>query len=361
MAGFFVDPDIAKAKTLDTTFYTSDTCYNDAKERIFAASWQLAGHTGEIATAGSALPFTLLPGCLDEPLVLVNDSGGRLRCLSNVCTHRGNLLVTEKCALRSIRCRYHGRQFALDGRFVSMPEFKEVLDFPAESDHLATVPLYRWGNLVFANLVPGLDAATVFGPMTERMSWFPMGDLVFRQDLSRDYHVSANWALYCENYLEGFHIPFVHEGLNQELDFGAYTTELFGYSNLQLGIGKYGESCFDLPESAADFGRQVAAYYFWVFPNMMFNFYPWGLSINHVLPQGKDRCKVAYYTYVLDETKLGSGAGAGLDTVELEDEEIVEQVQRGIQSRFYRQGRYSVLRETGTHHFHSLIAKFMNK
>ena len=40
-------------------------------------------------------------------------------------------------------------------------------------------------------------------------------------------------------------------------------------------------------------------------------------------------------------------------------EEVVQNVQKGIRSRFYKYGRYSVKREQGTHHFHSLIAEFM--
>jgi len=45
--------------------------------------------------------------------------------------------------------------------------------------------------------------------------------------------------------------------------------------------------------------------------------------------------------------------------VELEDEAIVAAVQRGVRSRFYRQGRYSPARERGTHHFHRLVCEFM--
>ena len=35
--------------------------------------------------------------------------------------------------------------------------------------------------------------------------------------------------------------------------------------------------------------EKVYAYYFWLFPNMMFNFYPWGLSFNVVLPQSNNK------------------------------------------------------------------------
>jgi len=202
-------------------------------------------------------------------------------------------------------------------------------------------------------------AAVFLNEMMQRIEWFPVDDLKFRGDLSKDYYVEASWALYCENYLEGFHIPFVHAGLNQVLDFGEYTTEVFRYSNLQLGIGKKGDVCFSLPSNSPDYGKDVAAYYFWVFPNMMFNFYPWGLSVNIVEPLDVSRCRVRFLTYVSDESKLEKGAGSGLHSVELEDEEVVQNVQKGIRSRFYKHGRYSVKREQGTHHFHSLIAECM--
>ncbi len=166
--------------------------------------------------------------------------------------------------------------------------------------------------------------------------------------------------MYCENYLEGFHIPFVHAGLNAVIDYGAYTTELFRYSSLQLGIAKENEVCFNLPPSSPDHGKKIAAYYFWIFPNTLFNFYPWGLSINVVKPTAIDKTKVCFYTYLWNESKYNVGAGSNLDKVEMEDEAIVENVQKGIRSSFYKQGRYSVTREQGTHHFHRLISEHLS-
>ena len=359
MPEFFVHPDIAKAKTIDTSYYLGNESYEASKEKIFAPSWQFIGDTDKVKHAGDAYPFTLLENYLDEPLLLTRNKQDQLHCMSNVCTHRGNLVVYEPCRLNQLRCKYHGRLFSLDGKFISMPEFKEVENFPTPEDNLHNLPVFEWGKLLFTSLHPTLNAQDFFEDMIQRINWFPVDKLEYQSDLSKDYFVKANWALYCENYLEGFHIPFVHAGLNQVLDFGEYTTEIFRYSNLQLGIGKKGDVCFGLPSSSPDFGKEVAAYYFWVFPNMMFNFYPWGLSLNIVQPLNVSETKVSFLTYVSDESKLNTGAGSGLDTVELEDEEVVENVQKGIRSRFYKHGRYSVTREQGTHHFHSLIAKFM--
>ena len=359
MPSFFIDPNIAKAKTINTDFYTSSHYFGESKEKIFVPAWHFIGDTGLVKENGSAHPYTLLEHYLNEPLLLTRDKEGALHCMSNVCTHRGNLMVYEACKLNQLRCKYHGRLFSLDGKFISMPEFKEVENFPTETDNLHNLTLFKWGSLLFTSLNPVVPAEIFFKEMIDRVGWLPLDKLVYRADLSKDYHVKANWALYCENYLEGFHIPFVHAGLNAVLDFGEYTTEVFRYCNLQLGIGKKGDVCFDLPKDSVDYGKDVAAYYFWTFPNMMFNFYPWGLSLNIVQPLGVSDTKVSFVTYVFDESKLNTGAGSGLDTVELEDEEVVENVQKGIRSRFYTHGRYSPTREQGTHHFHSLIAEFI--
>ena len=362
MPRFSVDPNIASAKTLHTDFYTDPDVFEQCKEKIFAPSWQFIGDVDLVSGQGDVYPFTLLANYLDEPLLLTKNKNSEINLLSNVCTHRGNLVADKACKLTNLRCRYHGRMFNLDGAFLSMPEFKEVENFPSPEDNLSRLNLKKWGKWLFTSLGDQCSFDLFFRDMMERVNWLPLDDFKFQPELSKVFHVKANWALYCENYLEGFHIPFVHAGLNAVIDYGEYATELFfPYSSLQLGLAKTDEDCFDLPATSPDYGKNVAAYYFWVFPNMMFNFYPWGLSVNVVEPVAADQCRVLFFSYVWDASKLSKGAGAGLDKVEMEDEEIVENVQRGIRSRFYKHGRYSVTREQGTHHFHRILAEFMNK
>jgi len=213
---------------------------------------------------------------------------------------------------------------------------------------------------MFASIDPVKPHQAFFKPITERLEGVKLGEMTHEPTRSRDYLVKCNWALYVENYLEGFHIPYVHSSLNDVIDYGSYTDELYDYSTLQLGVAKPGEECFTLSEISPDYGTEVAAYYWWVFPNMMFNYYPWGLSINIIKPLAKDLTKVSFITYVSDQSKLDKGAGSGLDRVEREDEAIVEMVQRGMQSSFYSRGRYSPKREKGVHHFHRLLTEFLN-
>jgi choline monooxygenase len=78
-----------------------------------------------------------------------------------------------------------------------------------------------------------------------------------------------------------------------------------------------------------------------------------------VQPLGPEHCRVSYLTFVWDEDRRGRGAGAGLDQVEREDDRIVERVARGVRARLYDRGRYSPSRETGTHHFHRMLATML--
>ena len=328
---FDVDPDIRRARTLPADFYA------DVQRPLLARSWHLAPHLEN--GVGSVRPFVLVGSLHDAPVVLARSEDG-VRCLSNVCTHRANLVVESPGCVKSLRCRYHGRRFGLDGRFTSMPEFEGAVDFPSGDDDLPIVTTGELGPLLFASLAPAIDFDAFALPVRERTKSHPWDRLAFAG--TRDYEIGAHWALYVENYLEGFHIPFVHAGLNQVIDYSRYRTETFEHGSVQIGIGNDGEP---------------SALYFWLFPSTMINVYPWGLSVNAVTPVAADRSRVSFVTWVWDVSKRSEGAGADLHTVELEDEAIVENVQRGVRSPLYKRGRYSPTREIGVHHFHRLLVR----
>ncbi|MBK7708023.1 MAG: Rieske 2Fe-2S domain-containing protein [Acidobacteria bacterium] len=348
MSRFKINPDIRLAETLPSEFYTSDGIFKESKKKIFARTWQVSAVA---STVDNVKPVVLLPGFLDEPLALTR-IGGSIACVSNVCTHRGKIVVEDECRANGLRCGYHGRRFDLAGRFLSMPEFEQTLNFPTERDDLARVPCEDWQDLAFVSLEPAASIDVFLADVRRIASGLYSGPLRFAA--ADDYEVNAHWALYCENYLEGFHIPYVHSGLNRAIDYGSYRTETFRFSSLQVAAA-------DSPEISATFAGGIAAYYFFVFPNLMLNYYPWGVSVNVVKPVRSDLTRVSYLTFVADESKRETGAGADLETVEFEDQAVVESVQRGIRSRFYDRGRYSPTREQGTHHFHRLIAEFMDR
>jgi choline monooxygenase len=386
--------DIRRASTLPSKAYRDPALYELAKERVFARSWQWAGDGDAVRAPGQVQPFTLLEGLLDEPLLLVRDGEHDYpNCLSNVCTHRGALVCPGAGVEPVLRCRYHGRRFDLHGRLLSMPEFEGVQGFPSPADDLGSFSLCGLGKFLFVNLADrprlvdgsparrgagrGKGAAAdshaarpdgeapppcsnfleLIAPLCERAQGLPWEEAVFDPLMSRDYVVRANWALYCDNYLEGFHIPYVHAALAGAIDYGSYRTELFPWSNLQVGLSRDGDDVIELPPGSPDHGQPIAAFYYWMFPNTMLNVYRWGVSVNVVKPLAIDRTRVSFLSYVWDPAHRHAGAGGDLDRVEREDEVVVESVQRGLASRVYRRGRYSPSREQGVHHFHRLLTR----
>lgn len=355
--------DITKAETLDKAFYTSEEWYEKSKTKIFENTWHLLGDERTMnLQANTYYPITLLEKYLDEPLIITSDKSENIRCLSNVCTHRGFLLKDQPGKGKKLICEYHGRNFDLDGTMTHMPEFKEAKNFPRPCDHLHQLPLSKWNQFLFTSLNPAYDWSEVSKVLDKKVGFLPIDQFRFAPEYTKEYLVRSNWAVYCDNYLEGFHIPFVHNDLNKMLDYGSYSTECYEYCNVQVGYADDGSDSFDLPIEHTDYGKKVTAYYFWMFPNMMMNFYKYGLQINIVKPISKDRCKVSFLFYLHDEEAFKNmEADVFSAKVEREDEFVVEAVQRGFSSKFYQNGRYSPTREQGVHHFHCLVDDFLNR
>lgn len=349
-------PDITLARTPPGAFYRDPALFALQRERLFLSSWQLTPAVDRAREPSSVVPFTHLPGLLDEPLVAVRDADGSSRCLSNVCTHRGRLLVERPGPLATLRCGYHGRRFRLDGRCTHAPGFDDLDGAAPSRDDLRGAAIDRFFSFPFVSLAPRYALASLFEGAEAHLAHLPFASLVYAPaEKPREFVVRAHWALYVENYLEGLHVPFVHPGLSRALAMGAYRTEVFARSVLQVGIAREGESALLEPSPREEPGARVAAYYLWVFPNTMINVYPWGVSVNVVLPEAVDRTRVRYERYLWSEALASRGAGGDLDTVELEDDAVVESVHAGVGARLYDRGRYAPGWEAGVHAFHRMI------
>lgn len=309
--------------------------YDELHEGALERAWSYLADAA--APEGvTARPEVLLPGSLDEPVLAARD-GDRLRVLSNVCTHRGAVLLDAPCRGTSLRCPYHGRRFGLDGQVRAAPGFASIPDEP-----LPELAHARVGPMLFAGLAPERPLAELLAPLLERYAFLDLDALEADPSSARAYEIDAHWALWCENYLEGMHIPYVHPALARTLDLSAYRVEVLGEDcALQVGEAAPGEPAFELPAAHPDAGRRVGGIYLFLFPLTALNFYPWGLSLNAVQPVGPDRTRVVYRAYEWDPSLRERGAGAGLDAVEREDDAIVERAARGVRSRRFALGRLS--------------------
>ncbi len=353
-----IDEDIKKASTPPSLFYTSKEIFNKIIS-VFENSYQYVCHESELLK-NSNIPFYLFEDWLDIPLVITKDNNN-IFCLSNVCTHRGNIVCNKKNNQKKLVCNYHGRSFNLDGTINYAPGFKETKNFPSKNDSLnKNINLLNWNGLLFVNAGENESILKGLNEINNLINWYPFDNLSFDEKASKTYKINANWALYCENYLEGFHIAYVHKGLSSDIENQSYETILLEHGVLQMAKSK------DKKDSIGETGlinnvpsNQIYALYFWLFPNIMLNFYKWGISVNIIEPINNNKTRIRFISLPIKSYKQRSGDSNSVDCIELEDQRVVLNVQKGIKSKFYNRGRYSAQHEKGTHHFHRLISKYL--
>jgi len=352
-----IDSDISRAWSVPSVCYTDPAVLILERDKIFARTWQVVGHHHQVASPGDYFTCDLM----GEPLLIVRGSDGNLRGFYNVCRHRAGP-PAQGCGSRKLfRCGYHGWTYDLEGSLISAPEFEGVQQFDRNQFALAPVRTEEWFNLVFVNL----DAAATplqerVGQLREQAERFDFQSMKFFE--RRTYDMKCNWKTYVDNYLEGYHLPSVHPGLNRELDYNAYMVEPYARHVRQWGPIRGAQSGDATPRRYQEAREDLTTDYFWMFPNWMLNCYPDNVSLNIILPVDVERT-VAIFEWYLPEENLGSPTAkasvAFSDEIQMEDVAICEVVQKNLRSRSYERGRFSVKQEKGVHAFHRMYAEAM--
>jgi choline monooxygenase len=356
-SSFEFDDRLEFASTLPSSWYTDADILSSEKTKVFGRTWQLVGRSEQVAGAGQY--FTTTIG--DEPVIVARGADMKLRAFSNVCRHRAGPVASGEGCRKSFQCGYHGWTYALDGRLTGTPEFDGVQCWNKDEQRLPEYKVESWGALVFVNLDP--DAA----PLAETLEDLPQR-LGAREDWGemrlaerKDWYLNCNWKVYVDNYLEGYHIPIVHPSLHQELDYAKYRTETRRlYSIQHAPLRQSGGARI----RTGDASSEDAVMFFWIFPNLMLNVYADNYSTNLIVPIDAERTLTVFEWHfknpeLPDQIEKIRRTIEFSDEIQLEDIKICESVQRGLRSRTYDRGRYSVRRENGVHHFHRLLVEYL--
>ncbi|MEP7234408.1 MAG: aromatic ring-hydroxylating dioxygenase subunit alpha [Ignavibacteriota bacterium] len=336
------------AETIPSSWYTSEDMHELEIEAIFSKSWQFVGRADQVRTPGDQF----IAEIAGESVIIVRGKDDVLRGFYNVCRHRGGPLVTENGCSSVLQCRYHGWTYALDGSLRGVPDWDRVELFEKSDFDLVSIRVQEWQGLIFANLGNRtMPLANYMKGIAERIAPIDLSKYRFHSQLK--YEVNCNWKVYVDNYLEGYHVPIVHPELMKLYDFSKYETETFDWYSLQHSPLSGEENIYS--------SGQGEALYFQLFPNLMLNILPGRLQTNLVMPLTPGKC-IVYFDYFFVEGTSDSKIDADLefsDAVQGEDIEICELVQRGLSSRSYNKGRFSVKRENAVHHFQSNLKRMV--
>ena len=365
------DNPLAEASTIPSSWYTDPRIFDLEKQTVFSNSWQVAARTDQLTKAGQYVTTEIG----DEPIVIVRGSDNHLRGFFNVCRHHAAAVMTEREGhANQMRCPYHGWTYSLEGELKGTPDFSDVCSFDRAENGLIPIEIDVWEKWVFARVgnaegrissetrlsLPdfiGIDLRDQFQKLDlANLHWFER----------RSYKLNCNWKVFIDNYLDGgYHVPHLHKGLDSVLDYSNYTIESGERFCLQSSpIVRSSSDSFrgglppaDIEISASRRGNR--ALYYWLYPNLMMNFYEGILDTNLVRPIAIDRTEVIfdfYFADVSDAARERNLASVNVgERIQQEDLDICESVQRGLNSRAYDSGRLSVRREAGEHLFHRLL------
>ena len=316
------------ASGLPGAAYTSEAFLALENKRIFADSWVFAGFTHELARTGDAMPVTVA----GQPLLLVRDAGSRVRAFHNVCRHRNLKLVdTPGNAGRALRCPYHSWTYGLDGTLLLTPYFggrgprTAPAGFDRRSHGLVPVRSATWHDWIFVNL----DGAA---PPIEEFT-APLRNRLEGADLTRLHHivtidfgeVAANWKLIVENFIEPYHVQFVHATTTEQPLTDHYTVNAPGCLGCAVDVS--GEA--DREDTLSADSR-----YLTLFPNFVFGLYlpdEVGVQLNLPLAAGRTLQRRAIYS--LDPAPPPAGRAEQLAAlwrgVHAEDHAMLERLQQG--------------------------------
>lgn len=340
------NPDLSRASTIPSDWYFRGEMLEKEHRHVFHRTWQLVGFTKDVQKPGDF--FSAKIG--RENIFVCLNEASEIRGYANVCRHRAGLLVRGCGNSSSIKCRYHGWTYDLQGNLRTTPEFAGVQDFDPSKQDLPKVNVETWGPLVFAAIDPAMSFLEFLGRIPEDLKDARLQEMEYWTRV--DYSVDANWKVYVDNYVEGYHIPMVHPVLNQELDYRNYKTETFDWYSLQHAPAKPSATVYNK-------GAEPQAHYYWIYPNLMFNIYQGIFQTNLVIPDGPDKTIVRFDWFALPEISIErrKELSGFSDLVQEEDAQICKEVYENLRSVTYSKGRYCVKRENGLHHFHQLLCR----
>lgn len=321
--------------TLPVTAYVDPDALKIEQERVFRATWLVAGVTAAVRTPGEAIAVTVA----GSPLVLVRGDDGVVRAFHNACRHRFGPLVWDgerECG-KQLRCRYHGWRYGLDGALLATPGFGEDVD----GRGLVPVACAVWRGLVLVSFHPdpgpvadaigGLDAAAAHVPFEG-----------FEIERTARHPLACNWKTYVENYLEGWHIPFLHPALVADVDVAAYEV--------------HAGDTFCTHHAPPRDGAATDGFWAWLWPNTAINVYRGGMSLERIVPTGPASMEIVYtYLFAPDVPREAreKAMGASL-TLTHEDRQVCEAVQRAMAAGAFDTGLVSPRHEQGIARFYAL-------
>jgi choline monooxygenase len=372
------------ASTLIPDAYVSPEFHALELDRIFGRSWVPVCVADEVAEPGSYVVVDVA----GRSLIVCRNRSGELRAHHNVCRHRGSrlLLDGERGRVeRFFQCPYHAWAYDLDGSCLGTPLFtpeagiprdqqgafdmSDVQSFDKAEHALYPARVDTWASIVFVCLDPDSPSlADELGDLPERLAGYRLAEHRLLRRV--EYEIAANWKLVAENFMEYYHLPWVHPGLVKVSPLKAHfrwqgTGMYIGFCTSPIQANTEDGGWLGIPAlSTLDHEDGTSARFVWLFPSIAVNVLP-----NHtflLLTRPTSAGTTQEVAYLLAHPECSDRAGDALETqvegllafwdeVNREDIAIVERVQAGLADPAYTGGRMCYRFEEPVHRFQNMV------
>ncbi|MBP2277448.1 MULTISPECIES: aromatic ring-hydroxylating oxygenase subunit alpha [Sphingomonas] len=201
--------------SLPQALYTGQEAFEFDLAAIFGQSWLFVGFEAELRQPGDYLSFMIG----SWPVLVVHGRDGDLRAFHNSCRHRGSILCKPgEGRVARLVCPYHSWTYGLDGRLLAAGRMPEIFDKGEHS--LKPIHLERVAGAVFICLAETPpDIATMRRDLTPLLAPHNLAHAKLAHQATLVEY--ANWKLVMENGRECYHCASGHPELSRSFPINA--------------------------------------------------------------------------------------------------------------------------------------------
>ncbi len=209
----FLNTKSAVKHGLPSFVYSSDAFREIENQTVFTNSWVFVGFAHELKEIGDAQPVSVA----GKPVFLIRNDDNEITAFHNVCRHRCLKLIESSgnCG-PLIQCPYHSWIYDLKGALKATPYFsgkdrKPPPGFSLEDNGLVPVQCETWHDWVFVNIDGNAQPFDAFvAPLIKTLGGLELDQI--KPVATLDFGVlETNWKSLMENFIEPYHVQFVHK------------------------------------------------------------------------------------------------------------------------------------------------------
>lgn len=358
---------IDAAHGLPADAYRSAEFLRHEQASLFLRHWHAVGFEHDVADAGDVFPVLCASGV---SLILVRDQAGAVRVFHNFCRHRGMRLVAEpQQGRRTLVCPYHAWCYGLDGTLQRIPHrdgFGAHGAPPAHVPGLVPVRSHVWAGIVF---VDRSGEAAPFEAYIEPLSsrWRDYDFSLLRHGASMHFDVPGNWKLAIENFIDIYHVPYVHPGLNQYNNMADHyfiqEGPVLGEGNAEYRPADEGAGKLPMFPGLSQTQQQTIEAVC-LFPNLLLTVFSDNLRVILVEPTGPGSCRERVSIFFVGDEALEPcledyrrAVVARFPSFNDEDVGVVTRLQEAFENSAYDRAHFLPFFDGNVHRFQQLVGR----